>query len=575
MSYNPANYPIFDSDVLRGSLLMTFDNPNNDPNAFYTVSVNGALRDQQYLDTNNFFSTYLYVGDVVAVTIFGGEVSEYLNVTRTDYTTDVIDGDNGIRTINVTNVSGSDSVTFTATTVSTSYNFDYRISLGTLVPPSPTPTPSITATPTVTPTPTITPTNTVTPTNTITPTVTPSVTPYICFNSTTGFNHNVFDMTLTSDNKLYINGLFTTYNGLSANRLTKLNSDGSIDNSFDIGTGFTANPNFELPVPYIYRTTLQSNNKLIVMGKFIQYKSQNVNDIIRLETNGNLDTSFSSGIGFGFWPGYTNSGVPYTISIQSNGKMIISGDFSSYNGTFCNDIVRLNSDGSFDNTFNMGTGLNNVGYDSLIDSNDKFYLVGTFTTYNGTNSNYILRLNSDGSIDSSFNIGTGFNFFTRRILAQSDGKLIVIGNFTSYNGTSAKNIIRLNTDGTVDSSFNIGTGFVGFISSINILSDNKIIVAGGFTSYNGTSVKDIIKLNTDGSIDTSFISPTYGFVSDPPSNIITLLNQSIICAGFFTSFNNYIVGYIVELKPDGSINNCNPIIVSPTPTPSLTRTPTP
>ena len=172
---------------------MTFDNPNNDPSAYYTVTVNSQLRNQEYVDSNNLFTTYLYVGDVVTVTMYGGLVSQYLDVTRIDFTTDAEYGNNGIYTVNVDSVSGSNTVTFTATTVNTSYNFEYHLDMGTLVPPSPTPTPSITATqtptpsitptnsitPTTTPTPTNTPTNTTTPTSTITPTasITPTITP--------------------------------------------------------------------------------------------------------------------------------------------------------------------------------------------------------------------------------------------------------------------------------------------------------------------------------------------------------------------------------------------------------------
>ena len=179
MSYNPANYPIADSNILRGSLIMTFDNPYNDPNAYYTVTVNSQLRNQEYVDSNNLFTTYLYVGDVVTVTMYGGLISQYLDVTRIDFTTDAQEGNNGIYTVNVTNVSGSDTVTFTATTVNTSYNFEYHLDLGTFTPPTPTPTPSITAT--NSPTPSITPSNTVTPSVTpsynSSPTPTPSITP--------------------------------------------------------------------------------------------------------------------------------------------------------------------------------------------------------------------------------------------------------------------------------------------------------------------------------------------------------------------------------------------------------------
>lgn len=202
---------------------MTFDNPNNDPNAYYTVTVNSQLRNQEYVDSNNLFTTYLYVGDIVTVTLFGGEVSEYLDVTRIDFTTDAEDGNNGIYTVNVDEVYGSDTVSFMATTVNTSYNFEYHLDLGTLTPPSPSPTPSITATNTSTPT--LTPTNSVTPTNTVTPTVTPSVTPTNSItpsvtptltptNSITPTNTVTPTITpsITATNSCFYSATFTQYN---------------------------------------------------------------------------------------------------------------------------------------------------------------------------------------------------------------------------------------------------------------------------------------------------------------------------------------------------------------------------
>ena len=75
-----------------------------------------------------------------------------------------------------------------------------------------------------------------------------------------------------------------------------------------------------------------------------------------------------------------------------------------------NRICRLNLDGSLDNTFNVGTGFNNVVWVINIDTiNQKIYVGGDFTTYNGTTQNKICRLNMDGSLDSAFDIGTGFN----------------------------------------------------------------------------------------------------------------------------------------------------------------------
>ena len=100
----------------------------------------------------------------------------------------------------------------------------------------------------------------------------------------------------------------------------------------------------------------------------------------------------------------------------------------------------------------------------------------------------------------SFNIGTGFNNTVRVINIQPDGKILVGGGFSTYNGTTRNRIIRLNSNGSIDTSFNIGTGFNGNVFTIDIQPDGKILVGGDFTTYNGTTSNRIIRLNPNGSI---------------------------------------------------------------------------
>ncbi len=77
---------------------------------------------------------------------------------------------------------------------------------------------------------------------------------------------------------------------------------------------------------------------------------------------------------------------------------------------------------------------------------------------------------------------------------QSDGKILFGGSFTAYNGTTANRLIRLNPNGSVDTTFNTGTGFNSTIYTTSIQSDGKIIVGGQFTSYNGTTANRIVRL---------------------------------------------------------------------------------
>src|SRR5690606_12472907 len=141
---------------------------------------------------------------------------------------------------------------------------------------------------------------------------------------------------------------------------------------------------------------------------------------------------------------------------------------------------RLNTDGSLDTTFNIGTGANNIVRTTAIQVDGKIIIGGEFTSYSGTPINSIVRLNSDGSIDSSFVAGESGRIYT--IAIQTDGKFIIGGQFNNYDGILLNRIARLNTDGSLDMTFNIGTGANNIVRSTAIQADGKIIIGGNFTS---------------------------------------------------------------------------------------------
>lgn len=161
--------------------------------------------------------------------------------------------------------------------------------------------------------------------------------------------------------------------------------------------------------------------------------------------------------------------------------------------------------------FNIGTGFNGDVIDINFDDSNRIYVVGDFTSYNGTSRNRIIRLFEDGSIDTSFNIGTGFNGAVRNIGLSGTGnnvKLYITGDFTSYSGATRNRIISLNSDGSINSTFNVGTGLNNLGLTLFVDSSDKILVGGVFTQYNGTTRTGLVRLNTNGSIDTSFLNRT-------------------------------------------------------------------
>jgi len=293
------------------------------------------------------------------------------------------------------------------------------------------------------------------------------------FNVGFGANGPVQGLALQSDGKVIIGGYFTSYNGNSCNYIARLNSDGSYDNTFNIGTGFNN---------AVRDLIIQPDGKIIVVGDFSDYNGTPAGHIVRLNSDGTVDGGFTTGIGF--------NGTPYTLILQSDLKMVIVGWFGNYNGTTVGGIVRLNSDGTPDTTYitNTGTGFPGGAYDMDIQPDGKVIVVGSFNQYNGTFiGNNIVRINTDGTYDATLVTGGGFSFDVIDVKIDSAGKILVGGPFTSYNGDTANYFIRLNSNGSVDTSFNVGNGFNDIVSAIAIQSDGKILTGGHFTSFNGTS----------------------------------------------------------------------------------------
>jgi len=350
-----------------------------------------------------------------------------------------------------------------------------------------------------------------------------------------GFDANVLDTAIQTDGKILCVGNFTTYQGSPAPFIIRLNTDGSIDTTFNFGTGFDANAGV---------VAIQNDGKIIVGGGFFNnYNGTPANGIIRLNTDGSVDPTFISGTGF-------NSFIN-DLEIQTDGKILCGGGFTNYNGTPANKIVRLNTNGSIDGTFVYGTAFNNDVYSIKVQPNANILIGGSFSTYNGTGANAIIRLTNLGAVDGTFVYGTGFRTLPvtpgsiRTITLQPDGNILCGGIFDDYNGTLANRIIRLTTLGAVDTSFIYGTGFNLPVSSSILQSDGKLIIGGTFTSYQGTSYNRIIRVNNNGSIDTTWNIGT-GFNGGVDN--ISLFNGLASIGGAFTSFNGTPANYIIQLN---------------------------
>lgn len=349
------------------------------------------------------------------------------------------------------------------------------------------------------------------------------------FNPLSGGNGPVSSIIPLSDSKILIFGGFTTFNGITKNYIARIYANGSIDSTFKSGSGFNAR---------IESALIQSDGKILVAGRFTTFNGIPFNYIVRLNNDGSIDTSFHQGTGA--------SDFINTMALQSDGKILIGGFFYYYNGFLREKIARLNSDGNLDTTFDTENGLENFAETIVIQPDGKVLVGGEFLAYKGIARRRIVRLNNNGSLDTTFNPGTGANEWVFEMALQKDGKILLGGNFTTYNGIPRNRIARLNSDGSLDISFNPGSGTNGYILAIKIQSDGKILIGGSFTTYNSIARNYITRLNNNGSLDMSF-NPGGSGASHIVASIVPLNNGKVYIGGNFTTYNGVYRNKIVRI----------------------------
>ncbi len=208
--------------------------------------------------------------------------------------------------------------------------------------------------------------------------------------------------------------------------------------------------------------------------------------------------------------------------------------------------------GTIDTSFVIGNGFDDVVFKTIIQPDGKIIVGGNFNDYNGTETYYIARLNSDGSIDSSFNTGAYLNDIVKSVDLLPDGRILVGGQFTSFNGNNSNYFIVLNSDGTINKQF--VNGFDDWVLTTKVQSDGKILVGGRFNNFDGNSSSGIVRLNSDFTIDTSF-NVGIGFNNGDAYSIVILSDGNILVGGVFSQYNGLSCNNIVLLSPTGSIVN--------------------
>ena len=340
------------------------------------------------------------------------------------------------------------------------------------------------------------------------------------------------------DGRLVIGGWFTIVRGTTRRGFARFNTNGSLDTTFDPGMaiGYTARPN----VNVLLR---QSDGRYLVGAD--DWDAAGTNCVLRLSPIGARELGLQTHLqveGYGL----------LSAAMQSDGRLLVGGYFSSVNGVALPGLARLGTDGLVDSTFAPPASLLNLEVRAFAIQEDRKILLGGFSR-NGSSGSSLARLNADGSWDPSFSspVLEGQSTMVEKIALQADGKILIGGLFNTVGGLARSGLARLNSNGSPDETFvppqmttsdDPGYG----VEFIHVLSDQRILIAGGFDSPGGTLAR-IVRLQSDGRVDATFVPE---LPENQPIRAMAVQGDGrILLAGPFQSGDAW--GRLLRLLPDG------------------------
>ncbi len=320
------------------------------------------------------------------------------------------------------------------------------------------------------------------------------------FNPGSGLSDQGRALALQPDGKVIVAGDFTSVDGVTRGRIARLNTDGSLDTSFDPGNGFDDE---------VVAVALQSDGKILVGGKFRKFQNHWRKGYCRLNADGSLDWSYNVGQAVHS----DDDGWVHSIAIQPDGKAIVGGCFSRYDYNSAYSLARVNTNGSYDGSFDTTPGVNGYLHVVKLQGDGKILIGGSFSRYDNKSRSNLARVLPNGRNDDSFDVGRGPNKDVYTISLFPDGKIFIGGNFSDVDKKKRQGVARILVDGSVDPSYQIeftqGQGQAvpsWIVYGSDIESTGRVIVGGNLRAYNPQSGARgaFVRLDANGAIDHSY-----------------------------------------------------------------------
>jgi len=334
-------------------------------------------------------------------------------------------------------------------------------------------------------------------------------------------------VTVQADGKILVAG--NSKNGSDYNfALVRYNPDGSLDSTFGSNGKITTSAGSGYDGGGDKSVTVQADGKILVAGT-----SSNDFALVRYNSDGSLDTSFDGDgkVTTSISSSWDSLDYGFSLAVQADGKILVAGA-ARPNGFA---LVRYNSDGSLDTSFDSdGKVTTPVGSHSgysksvSIQADGKILLAGDSNDGSNNTDFALVRYNPNGSLDTSFDgdgkvttaVGSNYDY-GESFSVQADGKILVAGRSENGNKVFGFALVRYNSDGSLDTSFD-GDGKVttagGVGQSVSVQADGKILVAGTGNAFDFA----LVRYNSNGSLDTTFgdapITPNPAILNITPTD---------------------------------------------------------
>lgn len=312
----------------------------------------------------------------------------------------------------------------------------------------------------------------------------------------------------------------------------------------------------------IFSMVLQENGKHMYAGAFTKVGSRQITGIARLNDDGTPDETFNAG-GTGF------DNYATAMAQTPDGKFIVAGTFGKYNGTPVGALVRINADGTLDETFKSDNEFSLEGSSFTTEMqlqhiamlpDGKFYVAGGFNRVNGKHAPLIARFNADGTRDESFvpteeEIHLKTSPYVDAFYMDADGSIYLGGAFGAYGGNfNNKRMVRIAPDGKLDAAFQ-QPGFDGYVKSIAPFGSDALLVGGDFVEAGSKECFLTCVVNKDGSLNNDYNSFVYAFTDYPGDESLAVFSAQLVGENVIVVGGDVVVptnSFVYALEKDGS-----------------------